>query len=127
MLNSECAKLSQSCTVVLVFKAELRLWLFVQEALSRCRALSKRQSALVAAGARCQAHGEELACAQGFAQVTASVPRARAAQRRSLNWNRGRAPALFLHQLLLIPELPHVSQADFKTQLGPEPLGASFQ
>lgn len=81
MLNSKCAKLSQSCLVVLVFRAELRLWLFVQEALSRCRALSKRQSALVAAGARCQAHGEELACAQGFAQVTASVARARAAHR----------------------------------------------
>lgn len=130
MLNSKPASLSQSCIVVMVFKAELSLCLFLQET------VSKAKSALASARPGEQGHGAKPTARswrvhKGVAEVTGSgrlglwlfTNSSSCSQRRSLSWKGGRHLfRLFLHQVLLTPELPHVSQTDFKTHLVAEPL-----
>lgn len=97
MLNSKPAKLSQSCIVVVVFKAELSLYLFLWETLSRCWVLSKTPSAL--ASARPRSRGtvpnpwQELAWAPGLCSGHCEWPcRALALHKQLKLWNGRRTP-----------------------------------
>lgn len=109
---------------------------------SKCWIVSKTQSALMSARQWQQGHGAKpmarnWSVHRGFAQVTGSglsgsgcSQTAQAAHKGGVVWignGGGHLLRLFLCQVLLIPELPHVSQADFKTHLRAELLWASFQ
>lgn len=126
MLNSKPAKLSQSCIVVMVFKAETST--FFCEKTSANAEFSAGPRVLLCQwdpGSRGTVPNPwlGLVCAQGFAQVTGSGCLSPGCSQRNPSWDGGgHLLRLFLHQILLIPKLPHFSQDDFKTHLGAEPL-----
>lgn len=130
MLNSKPAKLSQSCIVVMVFKAQLSLYLFLREPRSKSEFSARPGQSGHGAKAR-----QGAGCAQGACWGHWEWPRALAVHKQLKLFKKKRSELeggralfkLFLHQVLPIPELSYVSQADFKTHLGAEPLWVSFQ